>query len=130
LGLADHWEKRTSRAVIFAKFGVRAAVTILRHSVQTEFRILSARERWKGRKFENRPTLTARISEPGVDRRSQKSPQVGPDVTSSSILVLRSCDSSPAHKKIRRENLSLAILIKLHTCSLGKWIFNLDCVEF
>jgi len=53
---------------IFAKFGLWVAVTILRLSVQTEFRISSARGRWRCRKFENQPTLTPRISEPEVDR--------------------------------------------------------------
>jgi len=70
--LADHWENWTSRDAISAKFGVCVAVAILRLSVQTEFRILSAKGRWRGRKFENRPTLTPHISELVVGRRSQK----------------------------------------------------------
>jgi len=69
-GLAAHWERPTFRVAIVAKFGERVAVAILRLSVQTEFRISSARGRWRGRKFANRPRLTSRISE--VVGRSQK----------------------------------------------------------
>jgi len=71
-GRGVQWESRTCRDAIFAKFGMGVAVTILRLSVQTEFRISSARGRWRCRKFEIRPTLTPCISKPEVDRRLQK----------------------------------------------------------
>jgi len=71
-GLADHWELPTSREAIFAKFGMRVPVAIIKLSVQTEFRISHARWRWRGRKFANRPILTLRILEPKIVGRSQK----------------------------------------------------------
>jgi len=71
-GLAVHWKKWTSRDAIFAKFGMQVAVAILRLSVQKEFQLLPTTGRWRGRKFENRPTLALCISKPKVDRTSQK----------------------------------------------------------